>query len=152
MTQGTIVNIDISYIYICVCVSCSVMSDSLTPWTVNHQAPLSLEFSRQEYCSGLPFPSPTISMSVSMCIYLLEISPCLQIVTWFPCHSSWCPSLGCMGPGSPLVNPCVSIKPAPAFTAPSRAGPDIYLGSPFPKSPEFQELCKAKCPFPCPQL
>ena len=29
-----------------------------TPWTVAHQAPLSLEFSRQEYWSGLPFPSP----------------------------------------------------------------------------------------------
>ena len=28
------------------------------PWTVAHQAPLSLEFSRQEYWSGLPFPSP----------------------------------------------------------------------------------------------
>ena len=28
-----------------------------TPWTVARQAPLSLEFSRQEYCSGLPFPS-----------------------------------------------------------------------------------------------
>ena len=27
-------------------------------WTVAHQAPLSMEFSRQEYCSGLPFPSP----------------------------------------------------------------------------------------------
>ena len=27
-------------------------------WTVAHQAPLSLEFSRQEYWSGLPFPSP----------------------------------------------------------------------------------------------
>ena len=28
------------------------------PWTVAHQAPLSLGFSRQEYWSGLPFPSP----------------------------------------------------------------------------------------------
>ena len=27
------------------------------PWTVAHQAPLSMEFSRQEYWSGLPFPS-----------------------------------------------------------------------------------------------
>ena len=36
-----------------------VVSDSLeTPWTVTCQAPLSMEFSRQEYCSGLPFPSP----------------------------------------------------------------------------------------------
>ena len=29
-----------------------------TPWTVTQQAPLSMGFSRQEYCSGLPFPSP----------------------------------------------------------------------------------------------
>ena len=28
------------------------------PWTVAHQAPLSMEFSRQEYWTGLPFPSP----------------------------------------------------------------------------------------------
>ena len=29
-----------------------------TPWTEAHQAPLSMGFSRQEYWSGLPFPSP----------------------------------------------------------------------------------------------
>ena len=29
-----------------------------TPWTVAHQAPLSMEFPRQEYWIGLPFPSP----------------------------------------------------------------------------------------------
>ena len=29
-----------------------------TPWTVAYQAPLSMRFSRQEYWSGLPFPSP----------------------------------------------------------------------------------------------
>ena len=28
------------------------------PWTVAHQAPLSMGFSRQQYWSGLPFPSP----------------------------------------------------------------------------------------------
>ena len=38
--------------------SCSVVSDSATPWTVAHQAPLSMEFSRKEYWSGLPLPSP----------------------------------------------------------------------------------------------
>ena len=27
-------------------------------WTVDHQAPLSMEFSRLEYWSGLPFPTP----------------------------------------------------------------------------------------------
>ena len=30
----------------------------VTPWTVAHQAPLLMGFSRQEYRSGLPFPSP----------------------------------------------------------------------------------------------
>ena len=34
------------------------MSDSVTPWTVAHQAPLSMGFSRQEYQSGLSFSSP----------------------------------------------------------------------------------------------
>ena len=29
-----------------------------TPWTTAHQAPLSMGFSRQEYWSRLPFPSP----------------------------------------------------------------------------------------------
>ena len=36
---------------------CSIMSDSATSWTIAHQAPLSMEISRQEYWSGLPFPS-----------------------------------------------------------------------------------------------
>ena len=40
------------------CSSHSVMSDSATPWTVDCQAPLSMGFSRQEYWSGLSFPTP----------------------------------------------------------------------------------------------
>ena len=35
--------------------SCATLA---TPWTVGHQAPLSMGFSRQEYWSGFPFPSP----------------------------------------------------------------------------------------------
>ena len=34
------------------------MSDSATLWTVAHHAPLATEFSREEYWSGLPFPTP----------------------------------------------------------------------------------------------
>ena len=30
----------------------------MTPWTVAHQAPLSMGFSRQKHWNGLPFPSP----------------------------------------------------------------------------------------------
>ena len=37
------------------------MLSHVTPWTAACQAPLSMDFSRQEYWSGLPFPSPTFS-------------------------------------------------------------------------------------------
>ena len=37
---------------------CSVVSNSVTPRTAAHQAPLFTGFSRQEYWSGLPFPLP----------------------------------------------------------------------------------------------
>ena len=40
------------------CVSHSVVSDSVTQCTVAHQAPLSMGFSRQECWSGLAFPPP----------------------------------------------------------------------------------------------
>jgi len=61
------------YIYMCVCVCVCVCVKYIkvwkkvkslsrvwlfaTPWTVAYQAPQSMEFSRQEYWSGLPFPS-----------------------------------------------------------------------------------------------
>ena len=41
-----------------VCSSSSRVQLFVTPWTVAHQAPLSLEFSRLEYWNGLPFPTP----------------------------------------------------------------------------------------------
>ena len=41
-----------------VCQSLGCVQPFATPWTVAHQAPLSMEFSRQEYWSGLPCPSP----------------------------------------------------------------------------------------------
>ena len=44
--------------FVLLIISRPVVSDSLRPpWTVFHQAPLSMEFSRQEYWSGLPFSS-----------------------------------------------------------------------------------------------
>ena len=38
--------------------ACSVVSNFATPWTVAPQALLSMEFSKQEYRSGLPFSTP----------------------------------------------------------------------------------------------
>ena len=49
----------ISCACVCMCVcACSVTPNSATSWTEVHQVPLSMEFPRQEYCSGLPFLSP----------------------------------------------------------------------------------------------
>ena len=58
----------ISYTYICIRIYIYVHetnAQSLSnvwlfeaPWTVAHQAPLSMEFPRQEYWSGMPFPTP----------------------------------------------------------------------------------------------
>ena len=48
-------------IYVCICVCVCVLSHIrhfVTPWTVDHQPPLSIRFSRQEYWSGLPFSPP----------------------------------------------------------------------------------------------
>ena len=36
-----------------------------TPWTAAHQAPPSMGFSRQEYWSGVPLPSPALILHVS---------------------------------------------------------------------------------------
>ena len=41
-----------------ICHACSIESDSVIPWTVSHQAPLFMEFSRQEYQNRLPFLNP----------------------------------------------------------------------------------------------
>ena len=46
--------------YACVLSRFSHVQLFANPWTVAHQAPLSMGFSRQEYWSGLPFPSPVI--------------------------------------------------------------------------------------------
>ena len=50
-------HITASLLQACVCVSHSCLLFA-TPWTVARQASLSMGFSKQEYWSGLPFPSP----------------------------------------------------------------------------------------------
>ena len=49
-----------------------------TPWTVACQAPLSMEFSRQEYWSGLPFPPPG-ALPDSGIKPASPVSPALQV-------------------------------------------------------------------------
>ena len=77
----------------CVSVSRSVVSDSMTPWTVAHQAPLSMEFSRQESWSGLPFPSPQDLPDPGR--LNLGLLHCRQILTL-------CDPMNCSTPGLPV--------------------------------------------------
>ena len=55
-----------------------------TPWTAAHQSPLSMGFSRQEYWSGLPLPSPLHTWLYTKDIYFsLDFGFCLST------HSFW---------------------------------------------------------------
>ena len=63
----------------------------VTPWTMACQAPLVLGFSRQEYWSGLPFPSPTIKKEVSEVKSLSRVP--LFATPWTAAHQAP-PSLG----------------------------------------------------------
>ena len=46
-----------------------------TPWTVAYQAPPTMGFSRQEYWSGLPFPSPTYISIITLNVNGLNVPP-----------------------------------------------------------------------------
>ena len=76
----------------------SFVSDSVTPGTITLQAPLSIRFSRQEYWSGLPFPSP----GDLPCPGIEPVSPTLQM-------DSYCLSYQ----GSP--SQCITETPRDSF-------------------------------------
>ena len=63
------------------------MSDSATPWTTARQAPLSMGFSRREYWSGLPFPSPENLPDPEIHVVSL-MSPSLA-GGFFTTHATW---------------------------------------------------------------
>ena len=53
----------------------------MAPWTVVRQAPLSKEFSRQGYWSGLPFPIPVyVCVCVYVCVYYLIIRRAASVI------------------------------------------------------------------------
>ena len=50
-----------------------------TPWTVAHQGPRSMGFSRQEYWSGVPLPSPVIMYACIQLLFIIFIAtPVIQ--------------------------------------------------------------------------
>ena len=126
-TSSQIIDLLIAY------VSHSVVSNQLfaTPWTVAHQVPLSLKFSRQEYRSGLQFPSPRDLPNP-------EIKPwspaCRQVL----CHLNH--------QGSPLIKPLFNILRISEFAPPCDSNPEksvqlIDTTPPGREAQETQGLC-----------
>ena len=77
------------------------------PWTVARQAPLSMAFSRQEYWSGLPFPSPAYFPTQGSNLGLLHCRQILYQLSYSDVHGGggWgarvaelgVTALGCVG-------------------------------------------------------
>ena len=57
-----------------------------TPWTVTFQAPPSMGFSRQEYRSGVPLPSPLLMLFNPSYILIGQKKHSLQFSAFFPSH------------------------------------------------------------------
>ena len=70
------------------------------PWTAAHQAPLSMEFSRQEYWSGLPFPSPGDLLNPGTEAGLLH---CRQILYLLSPQGSYLLSIFAQNPHRPVA-------------------------------------------------
>ena len=62
---------------------------SATPWTAAHQAPPSVEFSRQEYWSGVPLPSPPYSLLVTPVSLRAIISISSKLLSCHPPIEHW---------------------------------------------------------------
>ena len=81
--------------YLCVLSRFSRVWLFVTPWTVARQAPLSMGFSRQDYCSGLPCPPPEDlpdpgikPMSLTLPVLTGSSLPCTPLGK--PTTASWC--------------------------------------------------------------
>ena len=91
----------------------------MTPWSIAHQVPLSVGFSRQEYWSGLPFPSPGDLPDPG----IKPGSPTLQVDSLLLSH--WGSHMQLYGP-SPSVSP--------------NAGSDFFQGHHTNKQFDFSFL------------
>ena len=76
------------------CLTLSNPMDFATPWTAFHQAPPSMGFSRQEYWSGVPSPSPYIRMLLLLLLLLSHFSRVRLCATPETAAHQASPSLG----------------------------------------------------------
>ena len=68
-------------VIVCVCAKLCYVRLSVILWTVTQQVRLSKGFSRQEYQSGLPFPSPPSHLGCHIILIRVPCSLCSQMET-----------------------------------------------------------------------
>ena len=59
-----------------------------TPWTATYQAPPSMGFSRQEYWSGVPLPSPFLTLTCSKTAFEVTLPFAAGVILVFSAHRS----------------------------------------------------------------
>ena len=124
--------------------SLSVVSDFVTLWTVDHQSPLSMGFSRQEYWSGLSRPSPGDLPNPG-----IEPGSLCIVGRWF---TVWATSpFTWVTPPLFLVPKCTTPKPASPANAQIPAKWLSYSSSPQPwPAPAQGRLSPSPPPAPMP--
>ena len=70
-----------------------------TPWTAAHQAPLSMGFSRQEYWSGVPSPSPNTGVGCHLLLQCMKVKSESEVAQSCPTLSN---PMDCSLPGSSI--------------------------------------------------
>ena len=80
-----------------------------TPWTAAYQAPLSMGFSRQEYWSGVPLPSPLLVLNDTQYLYFMGhfigmLFSCIFLVFWSPYCLLSCRRFGLLTQSLPAPN------------------------------------------------
>ena len=58
----------------------------VTVWTIAYQAPLSMGFSRQKLWSGLPLPSPIVTLTIYIFILIVAILKYYDFLNWINLH------------------------------------------------------------------
>ena len=131
-----------------------------TPWTVAYQAPLSLGFSRQEYWSGLPFPSPgdlpnpgTEPRSPALQADTLPSEPPGKLSVQFSLVAQLCSTLctpmNCSTPGLPVYHQLPEFTQTHVHRVSDAIQPSHPLSSPCPPAPQSLPASES---FPMSQL
>ena len=105
-----------------------------TPWTAAHQAPPSMGFSRQEYWSGVPLPSPpdgNREIKEHLFLYIPKFSDCCCFSVAQSCPTL-CDPMDCSIPGFPVHHHLLELTQTHVHCVGDAIQPSHPLSSPSP--------------------